>query len=280
LNIVLKLLSEYNIPRISTKELTFLNKKLGQGSQSKVYMCDFKGTKIAFKLVVEIDLKCLIHEIAIISKINHSNIPKFYGVIAEENAIGYATEFIDGSTLDELKLDTYSFEEKVDIIKKIASVIEYMHDNNVIHRDLKAENIMVNKNNKNVYLIDFGISKILGSNTSCITRGKGTINYLAPEILDVSEVNENNQIISKINKEIDVWAFGCLVSYIFSGVIPWENKFPDRNNTKIQKAIFKKVPFPIPDNITHNLIITIIKECTVIDTKVRKTMKEINLILK
>ena len=81
--------------------------------------------------------------------------------------------------------------------------------------------------NMNFYLIDFGIAKVMTNMIDTLTRAKGTIYYLAPETLEVAELTEKEEIVSKITTKVDVWAYGCIVSYLFSGVLPWTNKYKD-----------------------------------------------------
>jgi len=253
-------------------------KKCGEGAQAQVYKCQYKGAVVAMKVMSEIDIKCLIHEIAIMVKLECENIPKFHGIILEDKSISYVTQYVTGKTLDEIDLSKISFDNKVKMMKDLSKAMAYMHKSNCIHRDLKAENVILDVENFKIYLIDFGIAKILNDKTAVITRAKGTMHYLAPEILDVQSVNEDKQIVSSITQAVDVWAFCCLVSYLFSGIAPWCNKYKDEPSV-IQKVLTKKIEFPIPDNITNSKIIDIIKSGTYLDYKKRKTMGELDEII-
>ena len=272
--LIKKLISENNIPQLDAADVTNME-KIGQGSQSIVYKCEYKGKVAAIKVISEIDIKCIIHEIAIIVKLDCENIPQFHGVILGSNSVSYVTEFISGKSLDEVDIINLSFKIKLKISKEISKTITYLHKCGCIHRDLKAENIMIDTENWKVYVIDFGIAKYLNGKSSVETRAKGTMHYLAPEIFDVININENQQIVSCVTKAVDVWSFACLVSYIFSGFPPWCNKFKDKSEI-IQKVLTKKEQFPIPSNIDNAEIMKIIKCGTVIDFKERKTMIEID----
>jgi len=135
-------------------------------------------------------------------------------------------------------------EQKLQIIKEIAESINYVHQNKFIHRDLKPENIMIDQNLK-VYLIDFGIAKVCSDGIRSITRAKGRIHYLAPETLEAADYTETKDIISIVTNKVDVWAYGCIVSYIFSGILPWCNEYTD-HEVVIQKVLVLKTKFPIP----------------------------------
>jgi len=273
-DIIQKLLKDNNIPQINKSEITVI-KECGEGAQAKVFKCQYKGELIAMKVMMEIDIKCLIHEIAIMVRLDCEYIPKFIGIVLDDKKISYVTKFINGRTLDEIDLSKISFDNKVKMIKQLSTAMNYMHKNNCIHRDLKAENVMFDTENFKVYLIDFGIAKILGDKKVFLTRAKGTMHYLAPEVLDVSSVNEDKQIVSVVTQAVDVWAFACLVSFIFSGIPPWCNKYKD-DPMIIQKVLTKKYEFPIPDTITNSKIIEIIKMGTVVDYQKRKSMADLD----
>jgi len=236
--------------------------------------------EVAVKILEEVDWKCLAHEIVIVSNLHHDCIPKFYGIILEDGLIGLVNKYITGKPLDEYKISDFNEKQKTKIIKSLANALNYIHENKFIHRDLKPENIMID-NNLNFFLIDFGIAKVMTNQDDTVTRAKGTIHYLAPETLTVEELTQDEEIVSKITTKVDVWAFGCIASYIFSEKLPWCNKYLD-NPGVIQKLLIQKKPFPIAtdlitkekyvnwDKITH-----IIQECVIIDPEKRPSMKKI-----
>jgi len=273
-NVLNQMLAENKIKKIGVEEVKKL-KKIGKGSQSRVYMAEYDNQMVAVKELFEFDIKCIIHEIAILSKLESEGIPKFIGVILDEayKNVSYVTSYVKGQPLDEIDLDQLQEKWKIHIIKQLSRIITFIHESNCVHRDLKAENVMIN-DNLEVFLIDFGISKILNQDKSIETRAKGTMNYLAPEIMDVSNVDEEGEIVSKVTTAVDVWAFCCLVSYIFSGIIPWTNKC--KQSSLIQIQLTKKIVFPLPEKIEKKEVIDIIKAGTTIDLKKRKTMRENN----
>jgi len=264
------------IKKISLKDIK-ISKIIGEGGQAKVYRGLYHGDQVAVKILSEVDMKCLAHEIVILSNLNHPNIPKFYGIVLEDKVIGMVLQYIVGKPLDE-RIKDLKKEEKFKVLKSIGSALSYVHSINFIHRDLKPENILIENETFNVYLIDFGIAKVITSFDSTMTRAKGTVHYLAPETFDIAELTEDKEIVSYITTKVDVWAFGCIISYLFSGYLPWCNKYKD-NMTVIQKLLMKKEKFPIPDNIDDSSIKKIIEHATNIDYKKRATMGEIQKLI-
>ena len=277
-NIINSLIEINKIKTILMDELIFL-KLIGEGAQSKVYEGYYNRKHCAIKILQNIDYKSLMSELVIISHLNHPSIPKFYGLVNEDNNISLVTEYIKGNTLDNIKYLDLNYDIKYKIIKEIGNVLEYMHINNMIHRDLKPGNIIIDEN-YNTYLIDYGISKIMANKKNVMTSTKGTLNYLAPESFEVKNITENEEVISIVSPKVDVWAFGCLISYIFSGEIPWENELNDNNDIDYYKKLITQKEFPIPSSISHlNKICEIIKLCTIIDENRRISMTEVNDLL-
>lgn len=271
-----ELMTINKIPKISLKDIK-LKKKIGEGGQAKVYRGTYKDEEIAVKVLEEVDWKCLAHEIVIISNLHHQSIPKFYGIILEDGVIGLVNRYISGKPLDEYNISSFNEKQKLQIAKSLASSLAYVHENKFIHRDLKPENIMID-NNFNFFLIDFGIAKVVTGQDNAYTRAKGTVHYLAPETLDVAELTESEEIISAITTKVDVWAYGCILSYIFSEKLPWCNKYQD-NSAIIQKLLVTKKEFPVPIDLiqkhkysNEECIIDIIKLCTIIDVDKRCNM--------
>ena len=278
-NDISNLISINNIKKISENELTF-SKLIGEGAQSKVYEGYYIRHHCAIKVLKKVDYKSFMSELVIMAHLSHPTIPQFYGVVFENKNISIVTEFITGETLNN-KLPELNFTSKLNILKDIAKVLEYMHVNNIIHRDLKPENIILDKKNK-PYLIDYGISKICANKKNVLTQTKGTLNYLAPESLEVKNFTENEEVISIVSPKVDVWAFGCLMSYIFSGETPWEKILNEKkgkyySNISYFKNIINQMDFPIPNSILHlKKICELIKLCTIVDENRRISMTEVN----
>ena len=265
-----------HINKIKLQDLKILN-KIGEGGQAKVYMGTYENHKVAVKVMKNVDYKCFAHELVILAFLDHKNIPKFYGIVREPDVLCLVFEFIEGKTLDKYKVTEFTKDQKYNIIYQLACCLEFIHSRKFIHRDLKPENIILGKDGF-IYLIDFSIAKVLTNAEYTLTRTKGTLNYLAPECLDPSEMSEDREIISKVTAKVDVWAFGCIVSWFFSGFIPWSDKYND-SPAIIQQILLNKCPFSIPNNIKDNNIIKIIQMATEVDSNKRASMTEIKNIM-
>ena len=102
--------------------------------------------------------------------------------------------------------DQYINEEVIyNIVLDICYGIKEIHLNNLIHRDLKPDNLFISKDYK-IKIGDFGISKKLINSLKYANTGNGTYNYMAPEMI-------NGQ---KYNKKVDIWALGCILYELFT----------------------------------------------------------------
>ena len=97
------------------------------------------------------------------------------------------------------------------IIKQLLSAIKEMHDNNIVHRDIKPDNILYDEKNNQVYLCDFEYSSDYKDITSK-TRKVGTSKYFPPEFLDINETNYKNIDY----KKVDIWNLGIIFFIILS----------------------------------------------------------------
>jgi len=183
-------------------------------------------------------------------------------------------EFICGKNLKDC-YKTLDIKQKLDVIFNISLILERLHNLKFIHRDIKPNNIMIEENTLNVKLIDFGLSKI-AEKTETYTENKGgTPRYMAPEFY---QVDKTKQRPIKITTKVDIWSLGCLISELFSSIVPWYNI--DRNDFGVRKHLLKKKPFPIPQEIKDECFINLIEKCVDLEPKNRISAKELSDLVK
>jgi len=154
-------------------------------------------------------------EVELLNKLNHPNIIVCHGVHFKEKEIWIILEYADGGSLGSL-IQTYGKlpEKTVAIyLKQILDGLIYLHKQNVIHRDIKPDNVLLNSRGQ-VKLSDFGCSQqMMNSQTKeeMVKQLKGSIPYMAPEAM-------RQEILSR---KADVWSLGCLALELATGVPPW-----------------------------------------------------------
>src|SRR5262245_37061649 len=144
-----------------------IRKEIGAGAMGTVYLAKYSnGAKVALKIIatgLEGDLLTLgrfEREIAILKKLSHPNIVRYYGNGRIAGKPFYAMEFIEGETLETVmhRRGRFSWEEVVTLGQQMCAALQYAHQLGIIHRDLKPANVMLTADGQ-VKLTDFGIAK-------------------------------------------------------------------------------------------------------------------------
>ncbi|VDN42276.1 unnamed protein product [Gongylonema pulchrum] len=128
----------------------------------------------------------------------------FFVFSQTENAFSIVMQYAEGGTMDrmisERKGVKFNESTVLNYFTQVAIGLEYMHSKQILHRDLKTQNILLNKKRTIVKLSDFGISKEL-TTRSLASTVVGTPNYLSPEICEGRAYNQKS----------DLWALGCVL---------------------------------------------------------------------
>ena len=166
-------------------------------------------------------------EISLMKEIYHPNIIKFIKKIKIESTNYIIMEYVNGITLSTFiknqpnkKLNEITAKR---ILYQLTSTLSYLHKNNICHRDLKLDNILID-DKINIKLIDLGYSMYFNENTYLNYFG-GNINYLAPEIIKKREYDGSS---------VDVWNIGIILYYLLCGNFPFKND--DQFFEKINKG--------------------------------------------
>jgi serine/threonine protein kinase len=271
LNFLHEFCTNFNPASIEQLEL------IGKGGFGKIYCGRYLSLPIAIKTFIDFSLPTFIQELRLLRIFKHVNIPNLYGISIKQkhnhlHKINLIVELIEGTTFDKFLKDKGDKISEIEIIihlVELSKVLEYLHKCKLIHRDLKPNNVMIDKN-LNVKLLDFGISKVLKNNNTT-TGAVGTVTYMAPESFDT--VSDEQMMKSLISTKADVWSFGCMISEIISGVEPWAGVA--KTHGILIKKLFTKAAFPIPKNVKCPMWIKLIEECTRIDPNERISMGEV-----
>lgn len=157
----------------------------------------------------------ILHETNILKYCNHPNVVKFYETFESRNHILIIMEYISCGDLLSFVRKRTKLSEKVAkfIFRQIVEALQYIHSKNIIHRDIKLDNILIDLNNT-IKLCDFGVSKQIKQG-EVIYDQCGTPAYIAPEILR----NEGFQGFSA-----DIWSAGIVLYAMVQGRVPFFTK--------------------------------------------------------
>lgn len=180
--------------------------KLGGGGMSIVYLAEdlILKRKVAIKAISipprekEETLRRFEREVHNSSQLAHKNIVSMYDVAEEDDCYFLVMEYIEGPTLSEYIQNhgPLSLETAIQFTQQILEGIKHAHDNRIVHRDIKPQNILIDKN-KTLKIFDFGIAKAISETSLTQTNHVlGTVQYLSPEQAKGESTNEGTDIYS------------------------------------------------------------------------------------
>ncbi len=192
---------------------------LGEGGMGIVYKAqDTKLDRfVALKFLPpqlnasEADKARFIQEAKAASALNHPNVCTIHDIQEHEGQLFIVMEFIDGQTLRE-KMATLSFKQAIEVGIQIADGLAAAHEQGIVHRDIKSDNIMIRKDGI-AQIMDFGLAKLRG--ISRLTKEGstlGTAGYMSPEQVQGLEVDHRS----------DIFSLGVVLYEMFTGQLPFK----------------------------------------------------------
>ena len=195
--------------------------KLGQGGMAEVYLAEDPVMKrqVAIKVLPagpSLDNTSSLRfyqEVETIATLEHSAIVPIYDVGEEEGRPFFVMRYMTGGKLSQhLAQGLLPIDKVIEIMRRLAGALDKAHRAGIVHRDLKPDNVLLDADGK-VYLADFGIAKLLASNTALTTNQAilGTLEYMSPEQLQSEKVEGSS----------DIYALGVLLYHMLAGQPPY-----------------------------------------------------------
>lgn len=174
----------------------------------------------------------VIREINNAQKIKDPRIVSIYSIEEWEGITFLSMEYYEGQTLKDYFEKQRSWTEFIPLFLKILKAVQVLHDNGIIHRDLKPSNIFIRENGE-IVLLDFGLSKKTDEYTETITKDKilGTLHYMSPEQLNPR---------TKTDARSDIYNLGLILYQAVYNRLPYEG---DTTSLMVQK-LYSKPEFP------------------------------------
>lgn len=216
--------NKYNNAKINEKYK--LSNIIGQGKYSIIYKCtnQTKGARNIYTMKIlrklklnKVDYEAMRREVQVMQLVvNHKNIGQYVESGENHEYVYIIMDYIPNKDL-KTYIRSIKFSVEPEIIKSIAQdlldLIKNFNQMGIIHRDIKADNIIFNPINHKITLIDFGLSRVIGDGEKIYNEPFGTLGYAAPEIL----------LGEKYDSSIDLFSIGVLIYLLYFGVLPFED---------------------------------------------------------
>ncbi|KAF8863331.1 Pkinase-domain-containing protein [Acephala macrosclerotiorum] len=222
-----ELLEEFSSKDLRSVGNYTLGRLIGKGSFGKVYLASHKltnGSKVVLKSANKDDSN-LAREIHHHRQFIHPHIARLYEVIVTESLVWLVLEYCPGDELYNylLKHGALPVEKVQKVFTQLVGAVTYVHNSSCVHRDLKLENILLDKH-ENVKLCDFGFTREYEGKASYLQTFCGTICYSAPEMLKGEKY---------AGEKVDVWSLGVILYALLCGELPFDEDDDNATRTKI-----------------------------------------------
>ncbi|KAG9122939.1 serine/threonine-protein kinase KIN2 [Ceratobasidium sp. 392] len=231
-----------------------LTKTLGAGSMGKVKLAVHTptGQKLAIKIVPRVSTNSSstpltasqlakaqakdaskeirhVREAALSMLLYHPYICGMREIITHPGHYYMVSEYVDGGQMLDYIISHGRLRERAarKFARQIGSALEYCHKNNVVHRDLKIENILISQTG-NIKIIDFGLSNLFNPEDHLSTFC-GSLYFAAPELLNAKVYT---------GPEVDVWSFGVVLYVLVCGKVPFDDQSMPALHAKIKRGLF------------------------------------------
>ncbi|KAF4552374.1 Serine/threonine-protein kinase-like protein [Elsinoe fawcettii] len=234
-----ELLTEFNSKDLRTVGNYTVGRLIGKGSFGKVYLASHKltnGSKVVLKSAKKDDPN-LAREIHHHRQFVHPHIARLYEVIVTENLVWLVLEWCDELYNHLLNFGRMQESQVQKIFTQLVGAVSYVHMKGCVHRDLKLENILLDKHGS-VKLVDFGFTREYQGTTSYLQTWCGTIAYSAPEMIKGEKY---------AGEKVDVWSLGIILYALLVGELP----FDDDDDSVTKSRILKEEP-KYPDHFPES----------------------------
>nr|KJB58019.1 hypothetical protein B456_009G190600 [Gossypium raimondii] len=245
--------------------------KLASCSYGDLYKGTFYGQDVAIKVLRMEHLnenlrREFTQEVNIMRKIQHKNVVQFFGACATPPNLCIVTEFMSGGSIYDL-LHKQKSGFKLPLLLKLAIDVSegmsYLHQNGIMHRDLKAANLLMDENGV-VKIADFGVARVQAQ-PGVMTAETGTYRWMAPEVIEHKPYDH----------KADVFSFGVVLWEMLTGKLPYENLTP----LQAAVGVVQKGLRPVIPQHTRPKFVELLERCWQQDPSLRPEFSEITNLL-
>ncbi|KAF0701673.1 hypothetical protein As57867_007881, partial [Aphanomyces stellatus] len=261
-------------------------KNIGSGAFADVWLASYEGNNVAVKVLHIIhtrgismhQFQSFIAEIQLHARFESPYIVRFIGAAwTRPSDLSLVMEYMDGGDLRDylhsFSMDAIGWDRKLSIIHDIVEGLVYLHSLNIIHRDIKSRNVLLDASTLQSKLFDFGISK--EDVQATMTVGIGTFRWMAPEVIQHQDYTLS----------ADIYSFGVLLSELTTHELPYADLINPATGAQMPvSAIMVKVAAgtvcPTLAPTSPAWLVQLAKQCLSNDPNDRPTVTEISAIVR
>ncbi|ORY00209.1 hypothetical protein K493DRAFT_256621 [Basidiobolus meristosporus CBS 931.73] len=220
--------------------------------------------------------KSIQEEMCIMEKLDHPNIVKYFGLEVHRDKVYIFMEYCQGGCLTGLLEHGRIEDENVVRVYTLQMLhgLEYLHENSIVHRDVKPDNILLDHNGL-IKFVDFGAAKVIANNQKTMGRATankqmqvnsltGTPMYMAPEVITGGDRGRQGSQ--------DIWSLGCCILEMTTGRRPWSNL--DNEWAVMYHVVTGHPPLPDPSQLS-DIGMDFLKKCFTRSPSKRPTAQEL-----
>ena len=219
-------------------------RQLGSGSMGVVFLAEdvFLGRRVAIKLIDPVHAadpattERFVKEARALAQVRHSNVVQVYAFGPHEDSFFFAMEYVKGRPLEELvdAGETSETSRSIEIIRAVASGLDAVHAQKLVHRDVKPSNIVIEEETGRPVLIDFGLARKKSVSNPRLSITAGTPSYMAPE-------QASDPDGTRVTNRADIYALAASAYELLTG----RPVFDGRDIFEVLQGHLKRVPLPI-----------------------------------
>ncbi|URD75086.1 TyrKc [Musa troglodytarum] len=262
-------------------QLLKFGNKVASGSYGDLYRGTYCSQDVAIKLLkpdrVNVDMQReFAQEVFIMRKVRHKNVVQFIGACTKPPSLCIVTEFMSGGSVYDFlhkQKGVFKLPALLRVAIDVSKGMNYLHQNNIIHRDLKAANLLMDENEASnfstfyqlvVKVADFGVARVKAE-SGVMTAETGTYRWMAPEVIEHKPYDH----------KADVFSFGIVMWELLTAKLPYEYLTP----LQAAVGVVQKGLRPTLPKNTHPKLDELLQKCWQQDPAARPDFSEILEIL-
>lgn len=250
------------------RKLLKMGEKIASGSCGDLFRGSYLGQDVAIKVIrsdhLNESLLLEFHqEVSILKKIQHENVVRFIGACTKPSQFCIVTEYMHGGNLYDYLHKHHNILELTMLLKfaiDICKGMEYLHQNNIIHRDLKTANLLMDSNLV-VKVADFGVARIQNQ-AGVMTAETGTYRWMAPEVINHLPYDQ----------KADVFSFAIVLWELTTSKIPYETMTPLQAALGVRQGLR-----PVLPEYMHPRLLDLMQRCWEAAPAERPTFSDIRV---